>query len=1084
MDFWQRFADGWHDALLAFDRDLRVVAVNATAAALFGTSTEALVGATLRGAWPRAADALDAVVMRGFVERAVFLNKLAPFDDGETYSVVTNRIAGHDAVGLTLHRENENSWPSDSGWAGRELAFVNRQLAAYTDNTSLGFVRWDQQFRVVEWSARAAAIFGWSFAEVGGKSFDELGLVYPDDAARVAEVMAELSAGTVRANVSENRNRARDGRVLHCRWFNSHIPVEGGFEIVSLVDDVSDLVTTRAGALANEERFRSVFANAADGMMLMDGTGIISHVNDAARRMFDAPGESLIGESYARRVDPADAAVAQAAIARVLTGETVTETMLMLRSDGSTFPAVASAAPVCVADRIDGVVGTIRDISAMVEATASLEASEERFRSLFDYSPDPIFAVSLDGFIVRANAAAAAMHGCAVTDMVGRSGRDFTISEALAQAGPAFARAAAGEAVTIEVTGLRPDGTTFPSVASMIPIVFRGTITGVHVLVRDLSAVQHAEREAAMHSERLRELYLVAAAANATAENQIAATIDAGCRLLRLSAGSLYDAEADRSIATAGEPVPRRLARLALGTDGALALDDLRGLPYLSEPEPGENCPGAYIGTAIDVGGTRYGSLNFAGEHARPEPFSAGDCDLVQLMGALVGSAIERGRSRTRLKHLAYNDQLTTLPNRAWFTERLRDELTLAAEAGARVGVMFLDLDRFKDINDTLGHPLGDRLLRMIGDRLSAVVGGDGLVARMGGDEFIVLVASDPSSDRLDTLAQRIIAVIDQPLLIDGYEQFVTTSLGIAVYPDDGDDADTLIKHADVAMYRAKERGRNTHQFFTPALGASLRTRISQEKSLRKALEREEFVVYYQPQFDLAHGRLVSLEALVRWQHPRLGLVLPDQFIPSAEMSGLIVGLGDWVLETACRQVCAWQSVAPGLRLAVNLSARQFHQTALTGKICDVLERSRLRADQLEVEITESVAMSDAALSVQILAELGKAGVRLAVDDFGTGYSSLGYLRRFPLDCLKIDQSFVRDIMEEPDDATIVRTVIAMAHSLGLEVCAEGVETQDQLSFLADLHCDRVQGFFFARPMPAADMTNFLASRTVGAEIA
>ena len=347
----------------------------------------------------------------------------------------------------------------------------------------------------------------------------------------------------------------------------------------------------------------------------------------------------------------------------------------------------------------------------------------------------------------------------------------------------------------------------------------------------------------------------------------------------------------------------------------------------------------------------------------------------------------------------------------------------------------------------------------------------------MGGDEFIVLVANDPTTARVDALATRIIAAVDQPLVFDGYEQFVTTSVGIAVYPDDGDDADTLIKHADVAMYRAKERGRNTHQFFTPALGANLRTRIAQEKALRRALEREEFVLHYQPQFELKGRQLCSLEALVRWQHPRLGLIGPDQFIPSAEMSGLIVGLGDWVLETACRQVQAWQSLAPRLRLAVNLSGRQFHQTALAAKITDVLQRTGLPADQLEVEITESVAMSDAALSRQILEELRRAGVRLAVDDFGTGYSSLGYLRRFPLDTLKIDKSFVSEIMAEPDDATIVRTVIGMAHSLGLKVCAEGVETEAQLAFLGEQGCDRVQGFLHGRPMAAEEVRAFLLRR-------
>jgi diguanylate cyclase (GGDEF)-like protein/PAS domain S-box-containing protein len=821
VDLWQRFADGWPDALLAFDRDLRLIATNARGAALFGTEPPAATGKRLRQLMPDPADCLEPIVSRAFDERHVFVNGLLPFGPGDPYSVSTHHVAGADAVAMTLHRERDGGWPTDEGWAQRELLFAQRELQAFTDNTSLGFVRWDSSWRIVEWSRRATAIFGWTFDEVRGRTPQDLGFVYQDDLGTVERISGSLRT-TGATNVSENRNVGKDGRVIHCRWFNSAIEIDGGMQVVSLVDDVTDLIRSRA---------------------------------------------------------------------------------------------------------------------------------------------------------------------------------------------------------------------------------------------------------------RLRELYLVAASANATAETLIAATIDAGCRLLGMTAGSLYDAEADRSVATVGDPTPRKLARLALATDGALAIEDLTGLPYLAEAEFGETAPRAYIGTGIEIGGERYGTLSFAAGTPHSEPFTATDRDLVQLMGALVASGIERGRSRARLKHLAYNDQLTALPNRAWFIERLGEELAVASRAGTRVGVMFLDLDRFKDINDTFGHGLGDRMLQMIGDRVSATVGAGGLVARMGGDEFIVLVGDDPPTSRLDELAARIIAAVDQPLFIDGLEQFVTTSVGIAVFPRDGADADTLIKHADVAMYRAKERGRNTHEFFTPALAANLRTRLAQEKALRRAVQREEFVLHYQPQYELDGARLCALEALVRWQHPRHGLIPPDQFIPSAEVSGLIVEIGDWVLETACRQVRAWQAVAPGLRVAVNLSARQFHQRALTAKIREVLARTGLAADRLEIEITESVAMSDAALSRQILEELRGAGVRLAVDDFGTGYSSLGYLRRFPIDTLKIDKSFVREIMVEPDDATIVRTVIGMAHSLGLRVCAEGVETEAQLAFLRHERCDRVQGFLYGRPMPAEEVDAFLARR-------
>jgi len=958
VDLWQRFADGWYDALLAFDREHRLVALNLPAARLFGAQAPVdLAGRRLREFSARAADVIDPLLGRAFLEGRVFSSGLLPFEGDDRYTLVTNRLPGQDVVGVNLHREADGTWPSDADWLRRELQFAQRLLQAYTDNTSLGFVRWAADHRIVEWSARAEAIFGWRPDEVCGKTFAEIGLVYGDDTGGVLRAVHELLAGSG-TSINEHRNVTRDGRLINCRWFSSTIPVDGTVQVVSLIDDVSDLVATRASALE----------------------------------------------------------------------------------------------------------------------------SEERFRSLFEESPDAMLALSLDGVVTRANAAAirerrggASLIGCSVAELIA----DADVRDAR----EVFYRATAGRASSIEVDALRADGTRYPVLATMIPLFFRNEIAGVHLLFRDLSAIRFAERAVAEQNDRLRELYLVAAGANATAENQIAATIDAGCRLLRMTSGAIYDAEADRTIAMVGVGIPRKLARLSLATDGALALEDLVGLRDLSAPEPGETAPLAYIGTAIEVAGARYGALSFAAERPREVPFTASDRDLVRLMGALVGSAIERSRSRARLKHLAYNDQLTTLPNRTWFTERLRDELNRARDGHARVAVMFLDLDRFKDINDTLGHALGDRLLRSIGDRLTAVVAGDGLVARMGGDEFIVLIPGDPTTARLDTLAQRIVAAIDQPLTIDGHEQFVTTSIGIAVYPDDGDDVDELVKNADVAMYRAKERGRNTHQFFNPALGASLQTRIAQEKLLRKALDRDEFVIHYQPQFDITGERVVALEALVRWQHPELGLVQPDDFIPNAEMSGLIVALGEWVLETACNQLRLWQRQVPELRLAVNLSGRQFHQPSLAAKVRDVLDRTGIQPGHLEVEITESVAMSDAALSVQILEELGRIGIRRAVDDFGTGYSSLGYLRRFRLDCLKVDKSFVRDILVEPEDATIVRTVIAMAHSLGLEVCAEGVETIEQLAFLRQERCDRVQGFLFARPMTVEQVGVFLAGRGIATPV-
>lgn len=726
------------------------------------------------------------------------------------------------------------------------------------------------------------------------------------------------------------------------------------------------------------------------------------------------------------------------------------------------------------------ILSLVEDVSASVEARSEAEESEQRFRSLFEMSPDPMFSVKLDGTILHANLAASTVHGFTQSELIGLTVSEMLAADAADSIRDAHRAVTERKTFSTEVLARRKRGGEFPVLVTVIPMVQHGEVVGAHIVARDLTTARSAERAIASQAERIRELYLVAVNANATAERQISATLEAGCRLIDATAAAIYDATDDRTIASVGPAVSRRLCRLPIATQGALAIEDLHGIPWIGESDGG--AAGAYIGTPIDVLETRFGSLSFITRDARSE-WSTIDRDLIQLMGALIGSAIERSRARAQLRVLAYHDPLTGLPNRASFIERLKTAIEDASLSGRTVGVLFLDLDNFKDINDSRGHAVGDRLLQTIGERLSACVGTKGLIARMGGDEFIALIP-DADTVSLTDLAAAMLATVDDPLVIDGFEQDITTSIGVATYPHDGHDVETLVKHADVAMYRAKEKGRNGAQFFTPALNAALNTRLSQEKSLRKALERNEFVVYYQPQVDIATRQIVAVEALVRWNHPRLGLVLPDQFIPSAELSGLILALGDWVTETACRDVAGWcKRTGETLKVAVNLSARQFHQSHLAHKIGDIIARTGLPHDALEIEITESVAMNDAEQTRTIMADLQRAGVGIAVDDFGTGYSSLGYLRRFPLDAIKIDKSFVRDLMTEPDDATIVRTVIAMAHSLGLEVVAEGVETEDQLAFLAEQGCDRAQGYLFSKAVPAQTLFGVACALRLGRTI-
>ncbi len=436
------------------------------------------------------------------------------------------------------------------------------------------------------------------------------------------------------------------------------------------------------------------------------------------------------------------------------------------------------------------------------------------------------------------------------------------------------------------------------------------------------------------------------------------------------------------------------------------------------------------------------------------------------------------------IEHLAYHDALTGLPNRPLFMDRLIITLAQASRANQKVAVFFLDLDRFKDINDSLGHTLGDALLKACADRISRCVREGDTVARFGGDEFTLLIPRIDNVEDAAKIANKIIETLRIPFLIADRELFVTTSVGIAISPGDGRDPETLVRNADAAMYRAKEQGRDGYQLYAPAMNARALERLALENMLRKAISQRELEVFYQPLVDLATRQIVGLEALLRWNHPELGLLLPAHFISTAEQSGLIVPLGSWALLTACKQLRIWQKrVDPHLIVSVNLSARQFSQPDLVATVAQVLDESGIDPQTLELEITESNAMQNAENTIHTLRELKELGVRISMDDFGTGYSSLNYLKRFPIDTLKLDQSFVRDITSDNRDAAIVSAVIQMAHSLDLDVIAEGVETEAQLDFLERQGCDRIQGFFFSAPMASEHLEPYLLeqrARTAG----
>lgn len=432
-------------------------------------------------------------------------------------------------------------------------------------------------------------------------------------------------------------------------------------------------------------------------------------------------------------------------------------------------------------------------------------------------------------------------------------------------------------------------------------------------------------------------------------------------------------------------------------------------------------------------------------------------------------------RYEAELEIRANQDTVTGLANRNLLRDRLNQALAYAARYSHPVWVVHLDLDRFKFINDTLGLSAGDQLLKQVAARLQDSVRSTDTVARMAADEFVMVLPERSNESSAIHIMQHIMEALARPYVIEGHEFFITASAGMAVYPSDGEDAETLMKHADVAMYRAKETGRNNYQFYTPAMNERALERLRLEGDLRLALEHGQFELYYQPQVDLRTGKINGMEALVRWQHPAYGMVAPARFIGLAEETGLIVPLGAWVICAACMQAKAWQDAGLGeLCVAVNLSARQFSQKDMIESIAGVLEACGLPPSCLEIELTESMIMDDVEHAIEILRDLAGLGVKISVDDFGTGYSSLAYLKRLPIDVLKIDQSFVRDISVDPDDAAIVATIISLAHSLRLHVIAEGVETTDQLAFLQGHGCDAMQGYLFSKPLPAADFEALL----------
>ncbi len=731
-------------------------------------------------------------------------------------------------------------------------------------------------------------------------------------------------------------------------------------------------------------------------------------------------------------------------------------------------------------------------VSAQQSAEEVLRQTTEKFEALIDASPLAIVLRDAEGRVEKWNAAAQRMFGWSEQEARGKHLPQIP-SERKEEVLRNRDHILRGETFAdVETVRLRRDGTPVHLRVSAAPVHdASGRAIGFLSIITDDTQRKRAEQRSNL--ETMVTLLLADAHSVEEAMPRVIRTV---CEGLDYAYGARWVVDNKEKVMRcseswcAPEPAleefrtlsaervelpgkPGGLNRRVWATGVPVWHEDLsQVVMYRREPALNAGLRSAFA-FPILVGGEFYGTMEFFGRGARPRDDQV--LEVAQTVGSQIGQFIGRKQAETNLQFYASHDPLTGLFNRGIFNERLQQALAQAVRFERSLALLFIDLDGFKLVNDTFGHSAGDTMLIEIAARLRATLREGDVIARMGGDEFVVLVEEFGEAVQIGEVAKKVLDTVSRPVMLQGQECQVTTSIGISTYPVDGRDGQTLLKNADIAMYRAKEQGKNSFRFHSPQMNVHLAERLSLESNLRRAMERGELLLLYQPKVGMRDGQVTGVEALVRWRHPTQGMINPAEFVPIAEDTGLIMVIGEWILQTACNQVRAWQQQGmPWLRMAVNLSGRQFAQENLIQVVREALHNASIDPSRLDLEITEGMVIRNPDRAVRLFAQLRELGVRLTLDDFGTGYSSLGYLMRCPVDGVKIDRSFVHDLPGSDDGAAVARAVIAMAHSLKLHVTAEGVETREQWEFLRELKCDEMQGHYFSAPMPADVITGLL----------
>jgi diguanylate cyclase (GGDEF)-like protein/PAS domain S-box-containing protein len=896
---------------------------------------------------------------------------------------------------------------------------------------------------------------GYGRRELIGRTFRDI--THPDDIVRDERQLARVASGETAIETVEKRYLRRDGSVLWVRRNASVVrDASGGTRFV--IGAMLDLTAQRAKdrALVEMNGFLTAIVEFAPiAIYATDLDGIITYWNPASERTFGFTRAQALGHP-APFIPEARRDEARVLRERVIAGETLSQVDIpRQRADGSAIDISISAAPLRDDEgRVNGLLAMCVDTTGAKRTERALKDQLHFTRSLIDAIPNPVYFKDVEGRYQVYNRAWDEIFG-AGRNWIGRTGVDMFPGELgrvhSDRDRPLFEGASS---TRYEVQVSMPSGATRELLYNKVSFVDQqGVVGGLIGTITDVTHYKETERALEASEARFRVL------------------AESGIDLISVVAGDgklSYQSGALRSL---------------LGFDPAGTLGkDVFSMIHRDDVEHSRAAFRRILETRQTREAIEMRFRHYDGTWRTFESLGTNCLDNPHIRGVVFNSrdVTDRKAIQQRIQHLAYHDNLTGLPNRGLLQDRLGHSIARAERGGRKVAVLFIDLDNFKNINDTLGHDVGDELLRQVSARLKECVRIEDTIARQGGDEFIVLIESLDDSRGASVVAQKILNVLRAPFPLAGTEQHVSGSVGIALYPDDGRDAQTLMKSADTAMFHGKSQGKNTYQYFTSQMNVAVKRRMTLESALRRAVLQKNFMLHYQPQVNLETGEVIAVEALVRWRTEDSGTVMPGDFIPLAEETGLISEIGEWVLREGCRQAREWQDrgLAPR-RMAINLSARQFSDKGFLDMVTRVLAETRLEPQCLELEITESQVMRQTEGMIQLLNRLAGMGVNMAIDDFGTGYSSLSYLKRLPFQKLKIDQSFIRDITVDPNDAAIVVAIISMARSLELETIAEGVETAGQLALLRSKGCRVGQGYYFSKPVAAQELYPLLRQNNV-----